>query len=123
MNHDLTDSGIPQESPLDAVGISYASGPNYNMPWELYDPAGRQMALEAAYDAMQGALRHIGRADPAERAIIEALQDRYPQREPVEDMLPWNKAYTNRMRRVYEACPGDLDVCSIFVESIMNETP
>jgi hypothetical protein len=29
-------------------GVSYASGPNYNLPWHLYDPHGRQMALEAS---------------------------------------------------------------------------
>ena len=41
-------------------GISYASGPNYNLPWVRYDPRGRQMALSASYDAMQGALAHAG---------------------------------------------------------------
>ncbi len=34
-------------------GIAYASGPNYNMPWKLFDKAGRKAALEAAYDATQ----------------------------------------------------------------------
>ena len=33
-------------------GVSYAAGPNYNLPWHRYDPKGRQMALEASYDAM-----------------------------------------------------------------------
>ena len=26
-------------------GLSYASGPNYNMPWELHDQEGRASAL------------------------------------------------------------------------------
>src|SRR5262249_54755689 len=26
-------------------GMSYAAGPNYNLPWHRYDPHGRQMAL------------------------------------------------------------------------------
>ena len=26
-------------------GISYAAGPNYNLPWHLYDPAGKAAAL------------------------------------------------------------------------------
>ena len=38
-------------------GVSYASGPNYNLPWHRYDPHGRQMALSASYDAMQGRAR------------------------------------------------------------------
>ena len=37
-------------------GIAYAAGPNYNLPWHLYDPAGKAKALAAAYDAMQAAL-------------------------------------------------------------------
>jgi tetratricopeptide (TPR) repeat protein len=104
-------------------GISYASGPNYNMPWYLYDPKGLALALGASYDAMQEALKHAGKASPIEQAMIEALKSRYPQREPIEDMLPWNKAYTNTMRTLLEAHPDDMDVRSVFVEAIMNETP
>jgi len=111
------------ECPMAYWGVSYAAGPNYNLPWELYDPAGREMALAAAYDAMQGALARAGTATPTEQAMIEALKDRYPQRAPVEDMMPWNEAYTKTMRRLQSENPGDLDIRSIFVESIMNETP
>jgi tetratricopeptide (TPR) repeat protein len=104
-------------------GVSYASGPNYNLPWHRYDPKGRQMALSAAYDAMQEALSHAGKADPIEQAMIQALTARYPQREAVDDMAPWDKAYTNEMRKIFEQNSDDLDVRTIFVESIMNETP
>jgi tetratricopeptide (TPR) repeat protein len=104
-------------------GVSYASGPNYNLPWHLYDPHGRQMALEASYDAMQGALLHAEKASPLEQAIIHALPARYPQREAIEDMAPWDKAYTNEMRKVFEEYPDDLEVRAVFAESIMNETP
>ena len=104
-------------------GISYASGPNYNLPWVRYDPKGRQMALSAAYDAMQGALAHASKASTVERAMIEALPARYPQREAIEDMAPWDKAYTNRMRKVFAAFPDDLEVRAVFAESLMNETP
>ncbi len=104
-------------------GISYASGPNYNMPWHLYDPKGLAMALAASYDAMLEAQKHAAKATPIEQAMIEALSSRYPQREPVEDMLPWNKAYTSTMRKLLDAHSDDLDVRSVFVEAIMNETP
>jgi tetratricopeptide (TPR) repeat protein len=104
-------------------GISYASGPNYNLPWNRYDPAGRQMALSASYDAMQGALDHAGKASPVEQAMIKALPARYPQREAIEDMATWDKAYTREMRKVIEAFPDDLEVRAVFVEAIMNETP
>jgi tetratricopeptide (TPR) repeat protein len=104
-------------------GISYASGPNYNLPWYRYDPHGRQLALEASYDAMQGALEHAGSGTAGEQALIKALPARYPQREAVEDMAPWDEAYTNAMRAVYALYPDDLDVRVVFAESIMNETP
>lgn len=104
-------------------GVSYASGPNYNLPWDLYDPHGRQMALSAAYDAMQGALTLASKASPVEQALIHALPARYPQRDAIDDMTPWDKAYTREMRKVFEACPDDLEVRAIFAESIMNETP
>ena len=36
-------------------GIAYASGPNYNMPWEFLDPAAKAQFLGIAYDAAHAA--------------------------------------------------------------------
>jgi len=58
-----------------------------------------------------------------EAALIEALPARYPQREPIDDLMPWNRDYTNAMRGVLKDYPRDLEVQTVFVESIMNETP
>ena len=104
-------------------GIAYAAGPNYNLPWHLYDPAGKAEALGAAYDAMQDAIEHAGSASPVERDMIEALKERYPQRETIEDQSPWDKAYAEAMRAIYRKYPDDLEVRAVFVESIMNLTP
>ncbi len=104
-------------------GIAYAAGPNYNLPWHLYDPAGKAAALAAAYDAMQAALARAERASPVEQALIRALPARYPQREPIEDQAPWDAAYADAMRRVFHAHRDDLEVREVFVESIMNLTP
>src|SRR5262245_24383485 len=104
-------------------GISYASGPNYNLPWHRYDPLGRQMALSVSFDAMQGALEHAGKASPVEQAMINALPARYPQRQAIDDMAAWDKAFTKEMRKVFEAYPDDLEVRAVFAEAIMNETP
>ena len=104
-------------------GISYASGPNYNLPWHLYDPKGKQRALEAAYDAMQSALAHIDKVSPVEQELIRALESRYQSREALEDMSPWDKDYTNAMRKLHQTYPYDLEIRSAFVEAIMDETP
>jgi tetratricopeptide (TPR) repeat protein len=104
-------------------GVSYASGPNYNLPWKLLDPSGKEKALAASYDAMQDALKHAAGATPVEQALIRVLPVRYPQREPIEDQSPWDKDFTKAMRAVFERYPDDLDVRAVFAESIMNETP
>jgi len=104
-------------------GISYAAGPNYNLPWALYDPAGKAAALAAAYDAMRGALARADRASPIEQALIRALRARYPQREAIEDQAPWDAAYADAMRQVFHANRDDLEVRGVFAEAIMNLTP
>ena len=104
-------------------GISYAAGPNYNLPWHLYDPAGKAQALAAAYDAMKAAQALAKGTTPVEQALIGALSARYPQREPIEDQTSWDKAFTREMRKFYKIHRGDLDVACVFVEAIMNETP
>ena len=104
-------------------GISYASGPNYNLPWDRYDRHGRQLALTASYNAMQDALKVAPNASPVEQALIRALPARYPQAETIKDMAPWDKAFTAEMRKVFKSFPDDLEVRAVFAESIMNETP
>lgn len=104
-------------------GVSYAAGPNYNMPWWLMDPAGQVAALEVARDAAIKALALVEDVTPAERAMIEALQTRYPEAAPAKDMSPWDDAFADAMREVYAAHPDDLEVACVFVEAMMNRTP
>ena len=104
-------------------GISYASGPNYNLPWELLDPGAKASACACAYDAAHAALALKGTVTAPERALIEALPTRYPQRDPPDDQRPWNDGFANAMRLAHQAHPGDLDLAAIFVEAILNRTP
>ncbi|WP_299754995.1 tetratricopeptide repeat protein [uncultured Boseongicola sp.] len=104
-------------------GVAYAAGPNYNMEWHHFDPVGKAEALATAYDATQAALALVDNITPPERDLIEALPNRYPQRDPIEHQEPWNVDFMNSMRKAYKAHPGDLEVACIFVEAIMNVTP
>ena len=106
-------------------GVAYASGPNYNMPWERRDAAMRKKTAETCHAATQKALALIEKVTPFERAIIEALPFRFPQNLPAdfEVMRGWNDDFTDAMRTVFEAFPGDLEVACILVEAIMNRTP
>jgi tetratricopeptide (TPR) repeat protein len=104
-------------------GVGYAVGPNYNFPWELQDPAGKALALARGHDAARAALALSDRVTAPERALIEALPARYPQRDPIDDQRPWNDAFADAMRLVHRAHPGDLDLRAFFAEAILNRTP
>jgi tetratricopeptide (TPR) repeat protein len=104
-------------------GLAYASGPNYNMPWELHDPATRAEALATAYDATQSALAHAKGCTPAECALINALTARYPQRTPVDDMHAWDHDFANSMRAACAEVADNLDLRCVYVESLLNLTP
>jgi tetratricopeptide (TPR) repeat protein len=104
-------------------GIGYAAGPNYNFPWELQDPAGKAAALARAHDATRAALALIDGVTAPERALIEALPARYPQRDPIDDQRPWNDSFADAMRVTHQAHPDDLDLRAIFAEAIFNRTP
>jgi hypothetical protein len=65
----------------------------------------------------------VGHVTAPERALIEALPARYPQRDPIDDQRPWNDAFADAMRLAHQAHPDDLDLRTIFAEAILNRTP
>ena len=82
-------------------GIAYAAGPNYNFEWWMMDPATKADALALAYDNTRAALKRVKKVSPAERALLEALTARYPQREPIDDQAPWNDDFAAAMKKAY----------------------
>ncbi|MEM9138732.1 MAG: hypothetical protein AAGB15_02790 [Pseudomonadota bacterium] len=107
-------------------GVAYALGPNYNMPWQLYDAKGLAGAVSGAFDAMQAAHDRMGPCSEGEKALIQALAARTPQRDPLDDpkaMRDWDTAFADAMEAAHNAMPQDLDVRAIYVEAIMNMTP
>jgi tetratricopeptide (TPR) repeat protein len=104
-------------------GVAYAGGPNYNMPWDLFDEAGRRRALAAAREATLRALARIDGVTAVEAALIRALPARYPQDEPAEDMTPWDDSFADAMRAAFAAHPESLDLRTVFVDAMLNRTP
>ena len=104
-------------------GVAYASGPNYNKQWVDFEDDEKQVCLDVAHRAVAQARAQLDHADEIERGLISALTERYPDDPGIEDFAPWNDAYANAMREVYRAHSGDLDVCTLFAEAIMNRTP
>ena len=104
-------------------GVAYAAGPNYNFEWWMMDPTTKTDALGTAYDSTQAALKLVNSITPPERALIEALTARYPQREPIDDQAPWNDNFAAAMKKVYEDYPDDIEVATVYAEAILNQTP
>ncbi|MEX3011157.1 tetratricopeptide repeat protein [Hoeflea sp. TYP-13] len=104
-------------------GIAYAIGPNYNKPWEAFEPEEKPEALAIAQKAVKAAGEFALQSKPAERALIKAIRARYPDDAEVEDFSPFNDAYADEMRLVHGSFPGDLDLAALFAEAIMNRTP
>jgi tetratricopeptide (TPR) repeat protein len=104
-------------------GVAYAAGPNYNFEWWMMDPATKADALGTAYDSTQTALTLVNAITPPERALIEALTARYPQREPIDDQAPWNDNFAAAMKKAYQDHPEDIEVATVYAEAILNQTP
>lgn len=71
-----------------------------------------------AYFALQQALANIGSATPKEADMIRALVPRY-----IEDFTPENrreqdKAYSDSMRELSEKYPDDLDIGTLYADSL-----
>lgn len=102
-------------------GNAYCIGPNYNKPWEVFTEDELLETLSAARASLAAAA--AADATPVERALIDALAQRFPSDQPPEDLEQWSADYADAMRQVNEDHPGDWEVTSLFVEAMMNRTP
>jgi len=104
-------------------GLAYALGPNYNKPWEAFDPAEAAVVGPRARAATVAAARCAPGATAAEQALVAALPYRYPAAEPDGDGTARNQQYAAAMREAYREHPDDLDVAALFADALMNLTP
>ncbi|MER6221314.1 hypothetical protein ABT189_12145 [Streptomyces sp900105755] len=106
-------------------GIAYALGPNYNKPWEFFDPDELADTMERTHAAVERAHAKAAPATPVERALIEALRARYPQSAAPDAAAcsVWNTAYADSLRTAYGLAPDDLDVATLYADALMNLTP
>ncbi|MDE0524587.1 MAG: hypothetical protein OXH79_21820 [Boseongicola sp.] len=104
-------------------GIAYASGPNYNKPWDDFDSEDLAQSVRVAYEAAERASRLSAGATAVEQALIDALARRCPSPVPNDDMGVWDRDWAAAMRKVYRSHPDDPDVQALFAEALMNLTP
>ena len=103
-------------------GLSYAAGPNYNKPWQIFDKTDLLESLRKTHQAAKDARHNIGSASPIERALIEAVQSRYPDDKPQTSYSARNKAYANAMAKVYKSFSTNLDIAALYTDSLMSLT-
>ena len=121
-NHDEAIRSYTRAAQLDPAapmpwwGVAYCHGININ------DPAMTEERSRLAHEAVEKARANIARATPAERALIEALSERYAWPAP-EDRAPLDRAYADAMARVHAQFPDDPDIAALYAESLMNLQP
>ena len=96
-------------------GIAYAMGPNINLPIDA--ATNKEAFLEAR--AAQGL---SGGASHEESELISALSMRY-NNEDHPNFEELNKAYAAAMGNVAQHYPNDLDVQTLYAESLMDLQP
>jgi len=121
-NHDEATRSFAKAAALDPQcaicywGVSLTVGPNYN----LLIMAEPRAAI--AWEALQQAQQHAGRATPVEQALIQALAKRYPNAQPLDPSNegPVLVAYAEAMKAVAQRFPDDLDIQVMTAEAMMN---
>ncbi|MFL6861631.1 MAG: hypothetical protein ACJ8DZ_01380 [Allosphingosinicella sp.] len=124
-NHDEATRSFAKAGEIDPScascwwGVALTLGPNYNMPMM----AGAR--AKAGWEALAKARAASGAATPVERALIEALAQRFLADRPLD---PSNsaaplKAYVEAMRAVAARFPDDMDVQTLYAEALMNTNP
>ena len=99
-------------------GIAVVLGPNYNQDIDLVDPAQH----EEAYEALERAISLSADAPARERAYVAALAKRYTT-DPKADLRQLQVDYKDAMGELMRAYPDDLDVATLYAESLMNLRP
>jgi tetratricopeptide (TPR) repeat protein len=96
-------------------GAALALGPNINMD---VDPDHEK----AAYESIQAALAHIDHASAEERDLINALTKRYSN-DPKTDLHKLSEDYSAAMGELAKKYPDDLDLATLYAESLMDLHP
>ncbi|MFT5464492.1 MAG: tetratricopeptide (TPR) repeat protein [Planctomycetota bacterium] len=97
-------------------GVAYANGIDVN------DGAMSEEDRREAFDAAQEALGHLDGVTQAERAIVEAIAERYTWPAP-DDRVVLDENYASAMAAVWEQFPGDADIAALYAESLMVLQP
>jgi tetratricopeptide (TPR) repeat protein len=96
-------------------GQAMAVGPNLNAPLSAEN-------APRAYEAIQAGKRAAAGASPRERALIDALAERFSAG-GIGDRPALDRAYASAMEKVAAAYRNDPDVQTFYVDAVMNTMP
>jgi tetratricopeptide (TPR) repeat protein len=96
-------------------GTALALGPNINMPMDSASGA-------AAYSAVREAVARQAHATPVERALIDALSQRYVEVPPAE-RSGLDSLYARALERVATQFPQHGEVLTLYAEALMDLSP
>ena len=121
-NHDESTRSFAHALEIDptcamcAWGVALTIGPNYNLP-ALAEPRAK-----VAFAATRRAQTLARSGTQVEQALIAALDRRYPSARPLDaqSAVPVLVAYASAMREVAQRYPDDLDIQTLYAESLMN---
>ncbi|HEX6164324.1 MAG TPA: hypothetical protein VFZ31_13220 [Vicinamibacterales bacterium] len=102
-------------SPMPHWGMSLALGTNIND----IAPAER---LEQAYAHLAEAEKRKGGGSDVEQGLVDALAKRYVS-DPTGDQTVRERAYSDAMGALAKKFPEDIDVATLYAESLMNLRP
>ena len=97
-------------------GEAWAWGSNLNQVISATD-------APFAYAAVQKAVALKHKADPAERALIDAMAERYVERFDPATRVDQDKAYARAMEKLYETYPDDLDIGTLYADALFHLEP
>ncbi|GMV04383.1 MAG: hypothetical protein AMXMBFR53_06640 [Gemmatimonadota bacterium] len=98
-------------------GEAWAWGPYLNGPMGAADAPRAWAAIQRALELAEG------NTTPVERALIEAMAVRYEATHDPDRRRALDEAYAEAMGKVYQRFPGDLDVGTLYAESLMLLEP
>ena len=106
-------------------GIALASGPFYNLTWDLFGDEEVKTATHVCHEAARMALTLCDGTQPVERMLIAATAARFPKGNPVSnpEFEQWERDYVGCMRTVYQEFPSNHDVAALFAEAMVTLTP
>lgn len=96
-------------------GYAFVLGPNYNAGM---DPG----HYERAFEAMQSANKYAASCTEKEKGLIKAMTVRYTREAP-ENRSHLDSAFMEAMKIMHQKYPEDVDIASIYAESLMDMHP